>query len=401
MTSGKARPLDGLRVLDLSRVLSGPFCSMWLADLGAEVVKIERPGEGDDTRAFGPPFLEGESAYFMSINRGKKSVTLDMKHKAARDILWRLVARSDVLVENFRPGALARLGFTEEALRARNPRLIVASISGYGQTGLAEHVEKPGYDLVIQGLSGLASLTGAPDGPPFKVGTSIADITAGMLCLVGVLTALYARERTGRGQSVDVSMLDGTVSLLTFQAGIYFASGKTPARMGNAHPTICPYEAFRASDGWFNLACGNDALFRAFCEAAHLPELARDPLFATNSHRVSNRARLIPALAALFATAPVQRWLDLCERAGVPAGPILGVDGALAHPQLRARDMLVEMAHPRAGQVTLLGTPIHFSETPAGPMSPPPTLGEHTEVVLAELGFSAEEIASLRDSGAV
>ena len=397
--SPQVRPLEGIRVLDLSRVLSGPFCSMWLADLGAEVVKIERPGEGDDTRAFGPPFLEGESAYFMSINRGKKSLTLDMKREEAREILWRLVDRSDVLVENFRPGTLARLGFTEEALRARNPRLILAAISGYGQSGLAEHVDAPGYDLVIQGLSGLASLTGSPDGPPFKVGVSIADLTAGMFALVGVLTALYSRERTGRGQSVDISMLDGTVSLLTFQAGIYFASGKTPLRMGNAHPTICPYEAFRAADGWFNLACGNDALFRSFCEAAGLPELARDPEFATNSHRVSNRARLIPALAALFETAPVQHWLALCDAAGVPAGPILGVDGALAHPQLRARDMLVDMVHPRAGPITLLGTPVRFSDTPAGPTSPPPTLGQHTEAVLADLGYDAAAVAALRAKG--
>jgi crotonobetainyl-CoA:carnitine CoA-transferase CaiB-like acyl-CoA transferase len=396
------RPLDGIRVLDLSRVLSGPFCSMWLADLGAEVVKVEHPQGGDDTRAFGPPFLEGESAYFMSVNRGKKSLTLDMKRDEARDILWRLVEQSDVLLENFRPGTLERLGFSGEALLARNPKIIVASISGYGSAGLAEYVEKPGYDLVVQGLSGLASLTGAAEGPPFKLGVSIADLNAGMLALVGILSALFVRERTGRGQLVDVSMLDGTVSLLTFQAGIYFASGRVPRRMGNAHPTICPYETFEAADGFFNLGCGNDSLWRSFCEATGRLDWAEDPELATNSGRVRNRERLLPALTALFKTKPVSAWVELLERAGVPCGPILGVDGALSHPQLRARHMVVEMKHPRAGTVTTLGTPIRFSETPASPSMPPPMLGEHSDEVLRDLlGLDAEEIARLHASGVI
>jgi formyl-CoA transferase/CoA:oxalate CoA-transferase len=396
------RPLEGLRVLDLSRVLAGPFCSMQLADLGAEVIKIEHPQEGDDTRRFGPPFLNGESAYFMSINRGKRSVSLDMKKPEARELLWELALRSDVLLENFRPGTLERLGFGAEALLARNPRIIIASISGYGQTGLREFVEKPGYDLVVQGISGIASLTGDPEGPPYKLGVSIADLAAGLYALIGILSALHVRHRTGRGQCVDVSMLDGTISLLTFQAGIYFASGIVPRRMGNAHPTICPYETFEASDGFFNLACGNDSLWRSFCRATGRADLAEDAAFATNPGRVRHRDRLFPSLQEMFRTKPVAHWVSLLDEAGVPCGPILGVDGALQHPQLAAREMIVELEHPRAGRLRMPGTPIRFSDTTAKPSAPPPLLGEHTDEVLREvLGLDDGRIAELRRKGVV
>lgn len=375
---------------------------MWLADLGADVVKVERPGEGDDTRAFGPPFQEGESAYFMSINRGKKSVTLDLKNEAAQAVLWKLVEQSDVVLENFRPGALDRLGFSAQALLERNPKLIFASISGYGHTGLEEYVQKPGYDLVIQGLSGLASLTGEPAGAPHKVGVSIADLSSGLFALIGILAALHARTRTGRGQHVDVSMLDGTVSLLTFAAGSYFASGAVPRRMGNAHPSICPYETFAAADGYLNVACGNDALFRALCKVLQRPQWAADPDFQTNGQRVQHRERLVPALAELFATRAVDAWVALLEGAGIPCGPILGVDGALRHPQLAARGMVVEMEHPRAGPVRFCGTPIRFSDTPAGSSTPPPVLGADTEQVLRELaGLDDAAIAELRRQGAI
>jgi crotonobetainyl-CoA:carnitine CoA-transferase CaiB-like acyl-CoA transferase len=375
---------------------------MYLADLGAEVIKVERPGEGDDTRAFGPPFVGGESAYFMSINRGKKSLTLDLKHPEGRDLCLALAERSDVLLENFRPRTLERLGLGPDRLAKRNGRLIVASVSGYGQAGLPEHVEKPGYDLVVQGLSGIASLTGDPAGPPYKLGVSIADLAAGLLALVGILAALHVRERTGRGQCVDVSMLDGTISLLTFQAGIYFASGIAPRRMGNRHPTICPYETFHAQDGYFNLGCGNDALWRAFCEATGRADLAADPALATNRGRVENHDRLFASLQAMFEGRSVAHWIERCEAAGVPCGPILEVAEALAHPQLAARGMIVEMEHARAGRVRMTGSPIRFSETPASPTAPPPTLGEHTDHVLRDvLGLDDRRIAALKARGVV
>jgi crotonobetainyl-CoA:carnitine CoA-transferase CaiB-like acyl-CoA transferase len=379
-------PLDDLLVFDLSRVLSGPYCSMYLGDFGARVVKLEHPKGGDDTRGFGPPFLGGESTYFMSINRNKESIAVDLKDPRGQKLAADLAARADVLLENFRPGTLDKLGLDYRALRERNPRLIYCSVSGYGHSGDPEWVEKPGYDLVVQGMGGAASLTGEPDGPPLKFGLSIADLAAGLYAFAGILLALHARHRTGRGQHVDVSMLDGQISLLTFQAGSFFATGNVPVRRGNKHPSIVPYETFRASDGWVNIACGNDSLFRALCAAVpSLNALAGDARFRTNADRVAHRDALSAILDPLVASQPVAHWVDVCEKAGIPTGPILDVGQALSHPQVLARDMVVPLVHPTAGDVRVTGVPVKLSETPGAVRRAAPRLGEHTRATLREL----------------
>lgn len=396
------QPLDGLLVLDLSRVLAGPYCTQQLADMGATVIKVERPGSGDDTRAFGPPFLGGESCYYLSVNRNKHSLTLNLKHEEGRAIACRLAERADVVVENFRPGAAARLGLDYPSLSACNGRLIYASISGYGHTGLPEYFGRPGYDVVIQGLGGGASITGEPDGEPMKSGNSIADLMAGLLAFQGILLALIARQRTGRGQWVDISMLDGQVSLLSYHAGRYFGTGVVPHRMGNRHPTIVPYQTFQASDGYFNLAVGNDRLWARFCGAIGRTELEQDPRFVTNADRVSNAEVLLPKLREAFAQEPVQHWLDLFAAAGVPAGPILDLAGTLSHPQVLARSMVTDLPHATAGTVRVTGCPIRLSDTPGSVRTAPPRLGEHSAEVLQDyLGLSAEEVADLRQRGIV
>ncbi|MDB4964501.1 MAG: Formyl-CoA transferase [Myxococcales bacterium] len=396
-------PLDDLTVLDLSRILSGPYCSMYLADFGARVIKLEHPTGGDDTRGFGPPFVAGESTYFMSINRNKESVAIDFKHARGGELVRALAARADILLENFRPGALERLGLDYASLRTANPRLIYCSISGFGHTGEPDWVRRPGYDLAIQGMGGLASLTGPADGPPHKVGTSIADMIAGLYALSGILVALHARARTGRGQHVDVSMLDGQISLLTYHAGIHFATGGVPARRGNQHPSISPYETYRAKDGFVNIAVGNDAQWRALCRAAGEPlqALAEDPRFATNAARVGRREELAAILEPLVATRSVDDWIALCDGAGIPSGPILDVAQALAHPQVRARGMVVPLEHPSAGPIRVTGVPVRLSETPGAVRTPPPRLGEHTRAVLAEvLGLDGASVDALVEEGA-
>jgi crotonobetainyl-CoA:carnitine CoA-transferase CaiB-like acyl-CoA transferase len=396
-------PLDDLVVLDLSRILSGPYCSMYLGDFGARVIKLEHPDGGDDTRSFGPPFVGGESTYFMSVNRNKESVAIDFKHARGGELLRALAARADILLENFRPGALTRLGLDYDAVRALNPRLIYCSISGFGHSGDPDWVRRPGYDLAIQGMGGLPSLTGAADGPPYKVGTSIADMIAGLYALSGILVALHARGRTGRGQHVDVSMLDGQISLLTYHAGIHFATGAVPARRGNQHPSISPYETYRARDGFVNIAVGNDAQWRALCRAAGAPlaALADDSRFATNAARVGRREELAAILEPVVAARSVDDWIALCDGAVIPSGPILDVAQALAHPQVQARGMVVPLAHPSAGPIRVTGVPVRLSETPGAVRTPPPRLGEHTRAVLAEvLGLDAAAVDALVREGA-
>ena len=392
-------PLDGITVLDLTRVLSGPYCTMLLADLGARVIKLEQPGRGDDTRAWGPPFVNGESAYFLSINRNKESLTLDLKQPSARPILESLLTRADVLVENFRPGTMERLGLSYEALAGRYPRLIYCSISGFGQTGPRR--AEPGYDAVMQGEAGLMSITGDRDGPPFRLGVAIADIVSGMFAAQGVTAALVARTRTQRGQRVDIGMLDATAALLTYQAGIYFATGTTPGRMGNRHPTIVPYETFHASDGDFVVAVGNDEQFRRFCGIIGAEPLVGDERFATNRDRVINYDQLRPFLAERLRTRTRQEWVRELKAAGVPCGSVREVAEVLADPQLDAREMIETIEHVSAGTIRLLGVPIKLSDTPGSVRLPPPALGQHTERILEECGFARADIQALRDAKAI
>jgi len=384
-------PLDGITVLDLTRVLSGPYCTMLLADMGARVIKIEQPGKGDDTRAWGPPFLDGESAYFLSVNRNKQSVTVDFKQAQGRRLLEQLIARSDVVVENFRPGTLAKLGLDYQTLGPRHPRLVYCSISGFGQTG--PRAKEAGYDAVMQGEGGLMSITGDPDGPAFRLGVAIADVTSGMFAAYGVAMALFARERTGRGQEVDVAMLDSVAALLTYQAGNYFASGKVPSRLGNRHPSIVPYETFSASDGDFVLAVGNDDQWQRFCAVAELPE---DPRFATNRQRVTNYDEVRPFIAERLRTQPRQHWIDRLTTAGVPCGSVRNLEELFADPQIQAREMIARLEHPTIGEMRVLGVAVKLLDTPGGVRTPPPRLGEHTDAVLQDLGFSAVAIADLR-----
>ena len=373
---------------------------MQLADMGARVIKIERPGAGDDTRAWGPPFAEGESAYFLSINRNKESVTLNFKHPEGRRLLDALIARADVLVENFRPGTLDEIGLGYAALHTKHPRLIYTSISGFGHTGPLR--ERAGYDAVLQGEAGLMSLTGPPDGQGYKVGVAIADLAAGLFAAQGTLLALLARERTGRGQHVDIAMLDSVAALLTYQAGIYFVTGAPPKRFGNAHPTVAPYETFQAADGDIVLAVGNDDLWRRFCSVAGLDAYAADPRFATNRDRVRNYDTLRPIVAEVCARRTRQEWLELLDRAGIPAGPVRNLHEVLNDEQLRARDMLHTLQHSVAGPVTVLGSPVKLSETRGTVRDAPPALGEHTEKVLTgDLGVPAADVTALRAAGIV
>lgn len=395
-----SKPLDGIKVIDLTRVLAGPYCAMLLADMGADVVKIERPEAGDDTRAYGPPFLNGESAYFLSINRNKRSLTLNLKQPEAVDTLRQLIQQADVVVENFRPGTMESFNLGYEAVQALNPRLVFCAISGFGHTG--PNADLPGYDLIIQGEGGTASLTGPSDGPPYKVGTSQADIVAGMMAFQGILLALLARAQTGRGQKVDIGMLDCQVALLTYQAGIYFATGQSPTRMGNQHPTITPYETFRCADGYLNLACGNDGMWRSFCKACGHPEWAAEERFQSNASRVQHRRELSTLLEPLMLEKTTQEWIEILRAAGIPCGKIQSVGEVCEDPQVKARDMIVALQHPKAGPIRVTGVPIKLSETPGGVDRPPPLLGEHSAQVLQEwLHMSEGTIEGLRQAGAL
>ena len=394
------KPLDGVKVLDLTRVLAGPYCTMLLADMGADVVKVERPGAGDDTRGYGPPFLNGESAYFLSINRNKRSLTLNLKHPEALQTLGRLIKTADVLVENFRPGTMEEFGYGYDTAGALNPRLIFCSISGFGHTG--PKAELPGYDLIIQGEGGTASLTGSPDGPPYKVGTSQADIVAGMMGFQGILLALLARVQTGRGQKIDLSMLDCQVALLTYQAGIYFATGQSPTRMGNQHPTITPYETYRCQDGYINLACGNDGMWRTFCRATGYDAWADDARFRTNADRVQHRRQLSALIEPVMLEKTTQEWVEILRKHGIPCGKIQSVGEICEDPQVQARDMVIELMHPKAGPLRVTGVPIKLSDTPGAVTAPPPLLGEHNVQVLHDwLQMPAAEVDRLQQAGAL
>lgn len=388
-----AQTLAGIKVLDLSRALAGPYCTMLLADYGAEVIKVELPGTGDDTRGWGPPFVQGESAYFMSINRNKKSLTLDMKNTKSKEILERMIRQSDVMVENFRPGAADRLGLGYEQVKKVNPKIIYCSISGFGQDG--PYRELPGFDQTLQGMGGMMSITGEPNGPPMKVGVAIADISGGMFAAYGIMLALFNRERTGAGQWVDTSLLDSQIAWLTYRAGEYFASGKLPEKVGSGHPMIVPYQAFKAKDEYINIAVGNDQLWKRFCKVIGMEQIMDDPKFAVNAKRVENRKDLIDILSKAIETKTGAEWLKLLEDAGIPAGPIYTLDKLFSDPQVLHRKMAVELQHPRAGTIKVTGVPVKLSETPGEIYSPPPLLGQHSREVLAQLGYSADEIEKL------
>jgi crotonobetainyl-CoA:carnitine CoA-transferase CaiB-like acyl-CoA transferase len=384
-------PLSGIRVLDLSRVLAGPFCTMILGDLGAEVIKIERPDGGDDTREWGPPFAAGESAYYLAVNRNKKSVLADLKSPTGRAVVTALAAKSDVVIENFRVGVAEKLGLGYAQLSAANRGLIYCSVTGYGCTG--PYRELPGYDFIIQAMSGLMSITGERQGEPMKLGVATVDLTTGLYAAVAILAALRRKEASGEGQHVDLSLMDSALSWLANVGENYLVSGEVSGRFGNAHASIVPYQVFRASDGFLAVGIGNDKQYRRFCEIAGAPELASDERFATNPARVRNRETLVPLLEQVFVARETRYWIDRLWKEGIPAGPINTVDRALDDPHAAAREMVVSMPHPAAGSVRLIGSPMKFSATPVAYRRPPPLLGEHTESVLRELlGMSENEV---------
>jgi crotonobetainyl-CoA:carnitine CoA-transferase CaiB-like acyl-CoA transferase len=385
--------LDGLLVLDLTSQLSGPYCAMILGDLGADVVKVERPGAGDDARAMAP-FVEGESGPFMTFNRNKRSLTLDLKAPEGREVARRLAVRADVVLENWRPGAAARLGLGYADLEPLNPRVIYCSISGFGQTG--PYASRGGFDRIAQGMSGLMSVNGEEDGPPLPVPVPVSDIGTGMFAVIAILAALRVRDRTGRGQAIDAALLDTPIAWAVYEAATYFATGRAPERLGRGHRTNAPYQAFRTADGWINLGGGSPAFWPAICRVLGVEVLLEDARFTTPALRVRHRKELEALLEARFAAAPTAVWLERLEAAGVPAGPILTYDQVFADPQVRHREMAVEVDHPRAGRGRVLGIPFKLSATPARVRRPAPLLGQHTDEVLRELGYDGAAIERLR-----
>lgn len=394
---GKA--LDGIRILDLTRVLAGPFCTMVLADLGAEVIKVEVPGTGDDSRSAGP-FIKGESSYFMSLNRGKKSLTLNLRHQEGKAILKELVRKVDILIENFRPGTMKKLELDYPLLSGENPRLIHASISGYGQSG--PYRGKPAYDFIVQGMGGVMGLTAHPGGPPTRVPVAIGDITAGLFAAIGILSALRERDLSGKGQMIDVAMLDCQVSLLENPLARYFATGEVPVPIGNIHPTLNPMGAFPTKDRHIIIGIGNDSLWRTFCEVVDKKQWIEDERFITNAKRTENSAQLVELLEELFRTRKTADWLALLENAGIPCGPITTVDEVANDPHIGFREMIVSTQHPIAGEFKMAGVPIKMSRTPGAVDAPPPTLGEHTDEILQNLlGYSRDKIEVLRRKGII
>ncbi len=394
------KALEGIRVLDLTRALAGPFCTLMLGDNGADVIKIEIPGTGDDTRSWGPPFIQEESAYFLSINRNKRSLTLNLRDPKAKEIFLKLAGDADVVVENFTPGVMERFGLGYEEVKATNPGIIYCSISGFGQGG--PYRTRSAYDQIMQGMGGLMSITGEPDGEPQKIGVAVTDIGAGMWAAFGIMSAIHHRHVHGEGQYIDVSMLDAQVAWLTYQAAYYFANGEAPRRLGAAHPTLVPYQAFPCKDGkLLNLAVGSERIWERFCEAIGRPDLKDNPDYATNPDRVKNRDKLVSLLGEVFSQRPVLEWVDALNGASVPAGPINDLADVFSDPQVLARDMFQEIPHPTLGSIKQTGLPIKFSGTPGGLDRHPPLLGEHNSEILEELGYSGQDIKEMQDKSVI
>lgn len=399
MTPPAAGALDGIRVLDLTRALAGPYCTLMLGDHGADIIKVEMPGTGDETRQWAPPSIKGVSAYYLSINRNKRSVTLDLKNADGKRVLERLIEQSDVVVENFSPGTLARLGFPDERVRAINPRTILCHVSGFGQDGPGR--AWPAYDLIVQGMGGIMSLTGEPGSDPVMVGVPQADIVAGMFAAFAIAAALHARDRTGEGQVIDATMIGGQVALLSRQAARFFADGTVPRPEGNVHASIVPYQTFRASDGHVNVGVANNALFERFCRALDLEELLEDERFTDNPKRVAHRREIVPIIERRVKTLTKAEVVRRLREANVPVGPINTLDEVFADPVVRHLGLIAEVDHPTAGRVRAPGIPVRLSGTPPSVRRHPPELGEHTDEILQELGYAKEEIAALRRDGAV
>lgn len=399
MTTREMGPLKGVRVLDLTRVLAGPYCTMFLGDMGAEIVKIEQPAGGDDTRNWGPPFTGGESAYFLCVNRNKRSVAMDLRSAAGVRLLQRLAVKADVLVENFRPGTMESWGVGYEALSKINPALIYASLSAFGSRGPMS--SWPGYDLVVQAWGGLMSITGAPDGEPMKVGVAIIDIVAGLMLGKSITAALYARSRSGQGQRIETSLLEAEVACLINAGSNYLVSGQVPGRWGNAHPNIVPYQSFATADGYLVVGVANESIWQRFCHALEKPELLADPRFTLNADRVEHRRELIPALEKVFRARTRGEWTRLLIDAGIPCSPVQTIDEVFSAPQVAATEMIQQIEHPTAGKLPLAAPPVKFSKTPATIRLAPPLLGEHTEEVLRQwLDLTPSEIAGFRKQGA-
>jgi formyl-CoA transferase len=393
-------PLNGLRVIDCSRILAGPYCTMLLGDMGAEVIKIEQPGSGDGSRQWGPPWFKGESAYFLSVNRNKKSLTVNLKHPDGAAIVKRLVEDADVLVENFLPGTMDRFGLGYSSLSELNPRLIYCSITGYGQNG--PYKDNPGFDFMIQAQGGIMSITGPVEGPPFKLGVAIVDITAGLFASSAILAALYYREQSRKGQYIDVALLDSQIASLINVAHNYFASSEPPKRYGNAHANIVPYEVFETEDGYLALAVGTDSQYRRLCEVCGKPELWDDERYQTNAGRVENRAEFIPLWQSVFKERCTSTWIELLEAHHIPVGPINDIPTLFADPQVAAREMIQTVKHPTLGPVQQLGPVARLSETPSTLRLAPPLLGEHTEEILREkLAYSQAAIEKLKADGVI
>jgi crotonobetainyl-CoA:carnitine CoA-transferase CaiB-like acyl-CoA transferase len=400
MSEANKGALAGIRILDLTRVLAGPYCTMFLGDLGAEVVKVEQPGVGDDTRGWGPPFAGGESAYFLCTNRNKKSLTVDLKSADGIVLIKQLAERADVLIENFRPGAMDRLGLGDKELREANPKLVYASLSGFGADGPMADIA--GYDLIVQAWGGLMSITGTNESGPLKVGVAIIDLVAGLMLGKAIVAALYAREKIGVGQKIDTSLLEAEVATLINAGSNYLIAGMVPARWGNAHPTIVPYQSFQTADSFIVLGAASESIWKRLCPALKRAELADDPRFANNADRVENRQKLIPILSEIFMTQTTEHWVAALNQANVPCAPVQTIDQVFAAPQVLHRNMLVEVDHPTAGKVRMAGIPVKFSATPPSVRLPPPLLGEHNDEVLSSwLGMKSEAIDLLKKKSVI